>query len=344
MASTIGVGIHGAGWVAGEHIKSYLKRPDCKIVGISSSSPQKAREKAESLGLKDIKVYSDYSDMVADADIHAISICTPPHLHAEETIQAAEAGKHILIEKAAANDPVSLGKMHRAVQKTGVKTVVSFVLHWNPQFQLIKKLLAEQAIGDIFYGEVDYWHHIGAQYGQYIWNVKKHIAGSVLLSAGIHAVDALRHFVGKDAEEVMAYSNKVNQVYEYDTNLVGIIKFAGGSIGKVSASFDVQCPYAFNIDLLGEKGTIRDNRIYAADFFTGQTDWVTVPTIRPDSGDVAHHPFDGQIAHFLDCIQNDVESFVNLADAVKSHTICYAMDRSAELGRPVRIDEINAEM
>ena len=68
----------------------------------------------------------------------------------------------------------------------GIFTVVSFVLHWNPQFQWIKQMLQANAIGDLFYAEVDYWHNIGPQYAQYRWNVKKEIAGSVWLSAGCH--------------------------------------------------------------------------------------------------------------------------------------------------------------
>ena len=73
-----------------------------------------------------------------------------------------------------------------------MKTVVSFVLHWNPQFLWISKMLDEGAIGRIFYAEVDYWHNIGPWYRQYRWNVKKEIAGSAFLSAGCHAVDAMR--------------------------------------------------------------------------------------------------------------------------------------------------------
>jgi predicted dehydrogenase len=144
--------------------------------------------------------------------------------------------------------------------------------------------------------------------------------------------------------EVTAYGNRINPAYEYDTTAVGIAKFAGGAVGKLSASFEVACPYAFNIDLLGDKGAIRDNHIYAQKFFAGQTDWITVPTIRPDNGDVAHHPFDGEIAHFLDCIQEDRESFVNLADAAITHAVCYALDLSVTEGRPIKIEEVMAAM
>jgi predicted dehydrogenase len=340
----IGVAVHGAGWVAGEHIKSYLKHPNARLVAISSRTRESALARAHEAGVPHVRIYTDYAELLKDPEVQAVSICTPPNLHAQETIAAAQAGKHILIEKAVANNLADLRAMEAAVRAAGVRTVVSFVLHWNPEFQLIKRMLAAGAIGPIFYAEVDYWHNIGPQYKQYAWNIKKDVAASALLSAGCHAVDAIRYFTQDEVTEVYAYSNKRNPEYEYDTNLVGVLRFAQGAIGKVSVSFDVQSPYAFNIDLLGEKGTIRDNRIYAKDFFAGQTDWVTVPTIRPDSGDVTHHPFDGEIAHFLDCIRTGTESHVNLADAVKTHEVCFALDHSAQTGRPVRIQDLDDEL
>lgn len=340
----IGIGVIGLGWVAGEHIRSYRKNPHCRVVALCGRTPERAKQKAREADLEDARLYTDPADLLADPEVAAVSICTPPHLHAAQTIAAARAGKHILIEKAVANDPKSLGEMLRAVRAARVRTVVSFVLRWNPQFRWIDRMLDDQAIGPVFYGEVDYWHHIGDEYVQFHWNVSREIAGSVLLSAGCHAVDALRHFMRDDAVEVAAYSNRRNPHYQYDTNLVGIVKFRGGAIGKISASFDVRCPYAFNIDLLGEQGVIRDNRIHAANLFPGQTDWVTVPTVRPDSGDVSHHPFDGEIAHFIECVRTGSDSFVDLEDAARTHEICYAMDRSAAEGRPVKLDEIEAEV
>lgn len=333
----IGVGILGSGWVSGEHIKAYQANPSTRVVGICSRTRQGAIEKLAETGAADARIYPSLEEMLADPDIQAISICTPPNQHPQNVIAGAKAGKHMLIEKAVANDRQSLDQMLAAVREAGVRTVVSFVLHWNPEFMLIKKILSQRAIGDIFYAEVDYWHNIGPQYKQYAWNVKKEIAGSALLSAGIHAVDAIRYFVADEVAEVFAFSNKCNSDYEYDTNLVGALKFQSGAIGKVSVSFDVQSPYAFNIDLLGTQGTIRDNRVYSPKFFEGQTDWLEVPTIRPDSGDVTHHPFRGEINHFVDCILNGVESPLNLEDAARTHAVCYALDESAATGKPVSV-------
>ncbi len=337
----IGVGILGAGWVSSEHIKAYCANPMARVVGIYSRTPEAAVARLQEAGVEDARIYGSYEEMLSDPNVHAVSICTPPDQHPDNVVAGAQAGKHMLIEKAVANDGASLARMLHAVRAAGVRTVVSFVLHWNPEFMLIKDLLARRAIGDVFYAEVDYWHNIGPQYKQYVWNVKKAVAGSAMLSAGIHAVDAIRYFVQDEVTEVCAYSNKHNPDYEYDTNIVGILKFRNGAVGKVSASFDVRSPYAFNIDLLGTSGTIRDNRIYATDYFAGQTDWVEVPTIRPDSGDVTHHPFRGEINHFIECIADGVESSLNLEDAAKTHQVCYALDESAASGHPAKVGTID---
>src|SRR5580704_13585221 len=129
--SEIGVGIVGTGWVAGEHIKSFGKIPGCRVVALCSRTEEGARAKAAETGAVDARIYGSFEEMLKDPAVDAVSICSPPHLHPEQSILAAQAGKHLLIEKSVANDAVSLGKMLQAVESARVKTVVSFVLHWN---------------------------------------------------------------------------------------------------------------------------------------------------------------------------------------------------------------------
>ena len=121
------------------------------------------------------------------------------------------------------------------------------------------------------------------------------------------------------------------------TQVVLIARFANGAIGKVASSIENKMPCVFNIQLLGDKGSIRNNQIYAKSKFPGQTDFVTIPTILPDSGDVTHHPFEAEIDHLVDCILNDVESHANVEDTYKTHEVCLAADLSAMEGRPVRL-------
>ena len=110
-----------------------------------------------------------------------------------------------------------------------------------------------------------------------------------------------------------------------------------GRVGKVSSCIECIQPYVYNINLIGTHGTIKNNQIFSKTKYPGQTSWASVPTILPDSGDVTHHPFSNLASHLIDCIQRDVESHANIADAFKSHELCYAADLSGLEGKPVAL-------
>lgn len=329
----LGCAVHGAGWVSSEHIRAYANNPHCRVVAISSRTEQSARARMAEAGL-DCKICTSYDDLLADPEVNCISICTPNHLHADETINGAQAGKHLVIEKPVALNLADLRAMQAAVRKAGVKTVVSFVLRWNPLFDIIKSLLGQNAIGELYYAEVDYWHSIGPWYKQFEWVRHKEIGGSSFLQAGCHAVDAIRYLVGAEITDVCAFESAPPHAfgYEYPPTTVGIVRFANGVIGKLSSIVEARLPYKFNIDLLGKEGAIRNNELYSLSLLKGQKDMAVIPTILPDSGDVTHHPFQGEIDHFVDCILTDRESHVNLEDAAKTHEVCFALDESAAKG------------
>jgi predicted dehydrogenase len=133
-------------------------------------------------------------------------------------------------------------------------------------------------------------------------------------------------------------ANNRKGLYEFDANVVAVMKLADGTIAKSSSLLDAELPYALNIDLLGTEGALRDNRIWSRKVLPGQTTWTVMPTVMPDSGDVGHHPFDAQINHFVVCIREDRESHCNVADAYRTHELCLAIDRSAaQGGSPVKL-------
>jgi predicted dehydrogenase len=334
-----GVGIIGTGWVSSEHIKAFQQNPQTEVVAICSREHARAETKARELGLADCRAYTRLDEMLRDERVKIVSICTPHHLHAEQAIECAEAGKHLLIEKPIAITLESLRQLQTAVEQARVKTVVSFVLRWNPLFENIKAMLSDGLLGNLFYAEVDYLHGIGPWYKQYEWNIKKAMGTSSLLTAGCHAVDALRWFIQQEVIEVSAYANfsKHNPLrYEYEPNSVTLLKFADGTIGKVASSIECVMPYSFKIELLGDQGTIRNNQVYTRRW-PGQRGWATIPTVLPDSGDVTHHPFTGEINHLVECLLTGQESHVNVADAVKTHQLCLASSISAAEGHSVRL-------
>ncbi len=336
---SLGVGIVGTGWVAGSHIRAFEANPHTEVRAIVSRDRHRAIAKAEEFKLPLCRAYDRLEELLDDPAIHIVSICTPHHLHVEQGIAAAKAGKHLVLEKPVALDLKGLRELQEAVGAAKVKTVVSFVLRWNPLFELIKTWLAGKVIGNLFLAEVDYLHGINPEYAQYAWNIKKEIGGSSLLTAGCHAVDALRWFVGRRAVEVFASANfsPENPLhYEYEPNSITLVRFEDGTLGKVTSSVECVQPYMFNIELVGDEGTIRNNQVFSRRW-TGQKGWATFPTVQPDSGDVTHHPFKDQVAHFVDCILSDHESHANLEDAAQTHEICFASEISAREKRPVAL-------
>src|SRR5437588_1991003 len=154
---TLGVAIQGAGNVSTEHIRAYQRNPHTEVVAIGSRREEGARAKAAQMGL-DCAIYTDYDALLAHPGVDIVSICTPHDRHALETIGAARAGKHILIEKPVAVNLPDLRAMAEAVRAAGVRTVVSFVLRWHPLVLTLKSLLSQGALGQLFYAEVDYLH------------------------------------------------------------------------------------------------------------------------------------------------------------------------------------------
>ena len=123
---------------------------------------------------------------------------------------------------------------------------------------------------------------------------------------------------------------------DYDGFIVAIMKMKDGSIAKVSSNWDSVMPYRFPVEIFGDQGTIKNNMLYSTKL-PGQTDFVTIPTILPDSGDVSHHPFQPEIDHLLECIKSGKESHCNLDDSINAHEACIAANMSAESGKTIEL-------
>jgi len=357
----LGVLIHGAGWVSTQHIAAFVANPNTEIVAISSRTLASAQKRADEAGL-DAACYDDYEAALAHEGVDIVSVCTPQHVHAENTIAAANAGKHIAIEKPVAMTLDEMRAMRDAIDAAGVKTVVSFVLRWNPMFQNCKSLISAGDIGEIYSVETDYQSYLGRWWGGYEEGRRLDTGGSAMLVAGCHAIDALRWFAAPGEfeaavpVEVFAYAGgkrkgtarQYNPMtgkwadgapLEYDGLEIALVQFSNGVLGKVSVNFECIQPYTFPIRVFGDAGTIVDNRIYSPG---GADDpgWREIPGVRPDSSDVTHHPFQAQLDHFVECIATDIESHCNFADAVVTHEIALAAQEAGRTNRPVSLPMI----
>jgi predicted dehydrogenase len=243
----------------------------------------------------------------------------------------------MLIEKPVALNLEELRTMHAAVKQAGVTTQVSFVLRWNPFLQIAKKLVCEGALGRPFMIETCYWHSTPRAAPGH-WMTTRSVAGSVFLMGGCHALDAARWLAGADIVEVSAYGTQGigKEWYEYPHTVEALVKFGNGAIGRVSASMGCIMPYAFNVTVMGDQGTLRDNRLWSHRY-SGQTDYVTIPTHMPDSGSVLDHPFAPGLEHLIDCIETGRDTDISLDSTMNVHEALLAIDQSVEEGRPVAL-------
>ena len=333
----LGAAIIGCGWVAEEYVKAFENDERSEVRTLVSRNAANAEQYKDRYDLK-CTIETDASKMLEQDDVDIVAVCTPHNVHTPYVVAAAEAGKHIIIEKPPALTPEEVAKQRDAVKKNKVKTIVSFVLHWNPLLMTIDHLIEQGAFGDIFMVEVDYLHRIWALK----WYGSLEKSGTALMTAGCHAVDALRWFARTPVEEVCAYQVRGGNPADYPGTISINVKFKDGKIGRSTTTFDAKMPYRFNIGIYGTEGTLRNNELYAPKLFPGQNDFLKIPCILPDSGDVAHHPFQGEVSHFLDCILNDQRPYPDLDDAARTQAVCFAADRSAESGKPVSLSEFKS--
>jgi predicted dehydrogenase len=339
------VGVVGYGWAAGAHLTALARITNVEVAAICTSRTDV--EQGRGAGSRSPEIVREFGELIKRDDIDVIDICSRSNLHAAQAIAAAKAGKHIIVEKPIALSLGELRGLQAAVAEAGVRTCVCFEERFSDQFTATKSFLDNDLIGPLHYAEVDYYHEVGPSVQQYEWNRLKVGGGSSLLSCGCHAVDGLLMFMGSDAVEVTSYAtgspNPIFARYEYPTSSVSIIKFENGAIGKVASIIDSYQPYHLRVHLVGSDGAIVDGKYWSTRIAGLDPDqWSELGVKLETSADVVHHPYLQQFRAFFRALDDGVDMpLTSLSEASKSFELVFAADRSAELGRPVRLAELD---
>src|SRR4029077_1630082 len=352
---TLGVAVCAAGWCAAQHISAFQKNPRARVTWICGRDVERARAALSKAGvaLDGVRLTSDYGALLAARDVDIISIATPNHLHADEAVGAARAGKHFVLEKPTGLDVPELVRVRDAVRKAGVRTIVSFELRYNPFLKFARWLQAEGWLGRSRIARTQYLSRVTDWYSGWAWVRTKESGRSHLLAAGCHAVDALRWCSGLEPISVSAFHTRFTDGYEWPTSIVVNMTLEGRALGHVTSSTDFMLPYSFLVELMGDRATLRQDllqsldapidleRLAAANPFpdvrlAATTDPAGRPPIRilctmPDSADVAHHPFQDEIDELVACVLEERDTSIDVFEAQKTMEVCLAADRSAEL-------------
>lgn len=368
---TLGVGLVGVGWVASQHLAAFAKNPHCRIVALCGRDETRARKRlaADGLTFPDARFTTRFADLIADPDIDIISIATPNHLHADQAVAAARAGKHILLEKPTGLDEAELTRIAEAIRKAGVRTIVSFELHYNPYLRLARWLREDGWLGNLIFARFQYLSRVTDWYSGWSWVRTKKSGRSHLLAAGCHAVDALRWCTGLEVTEVSAFQSTITKGYQWPTSMIANLKMTPSGakkrepvLAQLVSSTDLQMPYSFGVEMMGDRASLRDDLLLwqdtplslealrkacpfddvtfqAATTPTGAAA-IRIETVMPGSADVSHHPFQGEIDELVECVLADRETHLNVYDADITMRVCLAIDKSgARGGRTVKVSK-----
>jgi UDP-N-acetyl-2-amino-2-deoxyglucuronate dehydrogenase len=328
MIEPFRVVVCGTGNAGMEHLRSFADLPDVQITAIVDHDTDRGRAVAVDLLLA-CPALPTLAEALRTAPCDAVVVATPNDLHASMTVEAARAGKHILLEKPAAITNADLQWMNDEVAAAGVHCQVNMILRWHPMIQAIVSARDTGRLGEIFCVEADFIY--GELEGpEPDWARTVAQGGSLHLYAGCHAYDQLEWIAGSRVQQISAVSTRRSSRWEFDVSASAVTRFANGAIGRATVTLEAAAPYKFGIRVLGTKATIVDNTIYAPQNREGQFTELSGQRV-----DVTYLPFDRVASDFVANARSGTVSHSSLARTVDLFQLALDADTSARENRVI---------
>ncbi|MEK3910910.1 Gfo/Idh/MocA family protein [Paenibacillus sp. FSL H7-0331] len=200
--------------------------------------------------------YTDYSEMLDDPKINVVNICTPSGLHERLAVQAANAGKHIIVEKPVALTLAAVDRIEEACLRNGVKCAVVHPNRFRPAIVELKKMIDQGRFGTISHVNATVrWNRNQAYYDQADWRGTKAMDGGVLMNQAIHNLDLLLWLMGP-VKRVHAITSTRLRAIEAEDVAAAILEFENGAVGVIEAASTIYPKnYEESISIFGETGT-----------------------------------------------------------------------------------------
>lgn len=333
----LNIGIIGAGRIGKVHMQSITYNvPSAKVLGITDVFKDGLQELADKYGIE--KVYGDYKEMLADKEIDAVLVCSSTDTHADISIEAAKAGKHVFCEKPVDLTPEKVQAVIDAVAEAGVKLQVGFNRRFDHNFAYVRSLINEGKVGNLELIKITSRdpEPPSAEYAA--------VSGGMFLDMTIHDFDMARFLAGSDVTEVYANATclvdpAIGQAGDVDTAIINL-KFENGALGVIDNSRRAAYGYDQRIEVFGSLGAAM-----------ASNDTPTNVTVMNENGVTTDKPlyfflerymqsFRDEMIQFVDAVQNDKPTPTTGVDGLNSILVALAAKKSVAEGRPVKISEI----
>ncbi|MFK7693991.1 Gfo/Idh/MocA family protein [Paenibacillus sp. HJGM_3] len=252
--SKVRFAVVGCGGISFSHFKGIADAEEAELAAVCDVSPERAAEYAAKHGAR---AYTSYAELLAQPDVDVVCLCTPSGMHAEQTIEAARAGKHVVCEKPLAIRLEDIDRMIDACQRHNVKLATIFPRRMSPASRFVKQLLDDGRLGRLslcsgyvkFYRDQAYYDSAG---WRGTWAMD---GGGAMMNQGIHTIDLLQWFAGPVAL-LKGFARNVLRDIEVEDTAVTALQFKSGALGSIEATTTAYRQPDHRIVLHGDKGTI----------------------------------------------------------------------------------------
>jgi predicted dehydrogenase len=344
----IKIGIIGCGKIAQvRHIPEYAANPGATLTGFYDLNPTRAAELAKKYGGK---AYGSVEELLADKHIDAVSVCTSNVTHAEISIAALRAGKHVLCEKPMATTLADCEAMVQTARETKRTLMIGQNQRLAKAHVRARELIAAGLIGEIVgfrttfgHGGPETW---SVDPGQNVWFFDKNKAAmGAMADLGVHKTDLIHYLTGQVVVETTARLLTVDKrdaagnLIGVDDNAVCIYRLSGGALGSMTASWTFYGAEDNSTVLYGTKGIMRlyDDPQFAIQVVTRGGERILYEVDKIQTND--NQTSSGIIDAFVECLAEKREPDISGAEVLKTMRVIFASIESSQTGRTVAVKQ-----
>ena len=338
----IGFGIIGCGMISDWHANAILATEGTKLVGFTDLSEASRTAAAKKY---DSAVFDSAEIMLENREIDAVCICTPSGLHAPLAIKAANAGKHIVVEKPMALTLEEADAIIEACRTNKVKMEVISQLRFTDAVRRLKGTVERGELGKLISGDI-YMKYYRSQeyYDKGGWRgTWKMDGGGALMNQGIHGIDLLQYVMGP-VKSVFAYTRTLARKIEVEDTAAAVVEFQCGALGVIQGTTSVYPGSPRRLEVNGDKGTIVLEEDSIATWTIQGQEQPGVIQVKQTSGKTFSNPaafgIEGhirQIGDMADAIREDRKTMVDQYEGRKPVEIITAIYESSRTGKRIEL-------
>lgn len=343
MGQKLKIGIIGIGTIADVHAQAINASDNMELLSAYSRNKENVLRFSKKYN---IQGFTDWNKFINDQELDVVSICTPNGTHLDYGEKAAEAKKHVIVEKPIEVTLERAQKLINACKKNDVQLAIIYQSRFMDNMQELKDLLDNNGLGKLFMGDAYIkWYRSQAYYDSGAWRGTIELdGGGVLINQAIHTVDLLQWLMG-DVDTIYGQTGTFTHNLECEDNAVATLRYKNGAIGVIQASTSVQPSQSRKIEIHGEKGSVLIDGDKVTISLAGELSKKENSTTKELSGAGSSSPMDGfsfdahqrQFDAIANAIRNNEIPPVSGEESLRSLAIVLGIYESARTNTKIHL-------